>query len=225
MVPQGLIAHGRGEAFDYIMGERTMPAASVATMAASALLLRADWPVISVNGNAAALAGEGIVRLASTISASIEVNLFHRTLERERVIARHLRKFGAKEILGVGSAATGVVGGVSSPRARVDPDGIGKADVVLIPLEDGDRAQALAHEGKKTISIDLNPLSRTSQVATVSIVDNIIRAIPALTEASRKMKELTPSQLENHSSSFNNEANLADAIGQIVQYLQRWMKN
>ena len=220
-----MIAHGRGEAFDYIMGERTMPAASVATIAASALLLRAEWPVISVNGNAAALAGEGIVRLASTISASIEVNLFHRTLERERVIARHLRKFGAKEILGVGSAATGVVQRVSSPRARVDPDGIGKADVVLIPLEDGDRAQALAHEGKKTISIDLNPLSRTSQVATVSIVDNIVRAIPALTETSMKMKELTPSQLENYSSSFNNEANLADAIGQIVQYLQSWMRN
>lgn len=225
MVPQGLIAHGRGEAFDYIMGERTMPAASVATMAASALLLRAEWPVISVNGNAAALAGEGIVRLASAFSASIEVNLFHRTLERERLIARHLRKFGAKEILGVGSSATGEIRGVSSPRARVDPDGIGKADVVLIPLEDGDRAQALVHEGKKTISIDLNPLSRTSQVATVSIVDNVVRAIPALAEAAGKMKELPSSQLEKYSSSFNNETNLADAIGQIVRYLRGWMKN
>lgn len=225
VVPQGLIAHGRGEAFDYIMGERTMPSALVATMAASALLLKAERPVISVNGNAAALAGEGIVKLASALSASIEVNLFHRTLERERLIARQFRKFGAKEILGVGSAATGVIRSVSSPRARVDPDGIGKADVVLIPLEDGDRANALAHEGKKTISIDLNPLSRTSQVATVSIVDNVVRAIPALTEAAVKMKELPSSQLERYSSGFNNETNLSDAIGQIVRYLRGWMKN
>ncbi|HVH14163.1 MAG TPA: phosphopantothenate/pantothenate synthetase [Candidatus Angelobacter sp.] len=225
VVPQGLIAHGRGEAFDYIIGERTMPAASVAIMAAAAHLLKAEWPVISVNGNCVALAGEDIVRLASTVSASIEVNLFHRTLERERLIARHLKRLGSKTIFGVGSAASEVIGGISSRRARVDPDGIGKADVVLIPLEDGDRAQALGHEGKKIISIDLNPLSRTSQLAQVSIVDNVVRAIPALTEASRKMKELPPSQVAKYASSFNNKTNLADAIGQIVQYLQGWMKN
>jgi 4-phosphopantoate--beta-alanine ligase len=225
VVPQGLIAHGRGEAFDYIIGERTMPAASVATMAASALLLKAEWPVISVNGNAVALAGEDIVRLASIVSASIEVNLFHRTLERERLIARHLKKFGAKEILGVGSEASKTIGGISSPRARVDPNGIGKADVVLIPLEDGDRAQTLEDEGKKIISIDLNPLSRTSQVASVSIVDNVVRAVPALIVASRKMKELPRSQLETYFSNFNNETNLASAIEQIVQYLQGVIKN
>jgi 4-phosphopantoate--beta-alanine ligase len=225
VVPQGLIAHGRGEAFDYIIGERTMPAASVATMAASALLLKAELPVISVNGNSVALAGEDIVRLASIVSASIEVNLFHRRLERERLIARHLKNFGAKEILGVGSEASKTIGGISSPRARVDPNGIGKADVVLIPLEDGDRAQALEAEGKKIISIDLNPLSRTSQVASVSIVDNVVRAVPALIVASRKMKELPRAQLETYISNFNNETNLASAIERIVQYLQGVIKN
>jgi 4-phosphopantoate--beta-alanine ligase len=225
VAPQGLIAHGRGEAFDYIIGEKTMPAASIATMAASALLLKAEWPVISVNGNAVALAGEDIVRLASTVSASIEVNLFHRTLEREKLIARYLKKLGAKEILGVGSAASKTIGGISSPRARVDPNGLGKADVVLIPLEDGDRAQALEDEGKKIISIDLNPLSRTSQVASVSIVDNVVRAFPALIVASKKMKELPQSQVEKYASSFNNKTNLANAIGEIVQYLQGWIKN
>jgi 4-phosphopantoate--beta-alanine ligase len=136
-----------------------------------------------------------------------------------------LKKFGAKEILGVGSAASKTIGGISSPRARVDPNGIGKADVVLIPLEDGDRAQALRDEGKKIISIDLNPLSRTSQVASVSIVDNVVRAVPALIVASRKMKELPRSQLEAYISNFNNETNLASAIEQIVQYLQRVKKN
>ena len=222
---QGLIAHGRGEAFDYVIGERTMPAASVATSAATALLLKAERPVISVNGNAAALAGKEIVSLASTVSATIEVNLFHRTLVREKLIARHLKNFGAKEILGVGSAASKTIGGISSPRAKVDPNGIGKADVVLIPLEDGDRAQALEHEGKSVIAIDLNPLSRTSQVASVTIVDNVVRAIPALIKSSRKMKALSQSRLEEYVSSFNNERNLANAIGQIVEYLQGWIKN
>lgn len=163
--------------------------------------------------------------LASTVSAPIEVNLFHRTLKRERLIARHLKKFGAGEILGVGSAASRTIGGISSSRAKVDPDGIGKADVVLISLEDGDRAQALEEEGKNIISIDLNPLSRTSQIASVSIVDNVIRAIPALNEASRKMKKLNRSQLERHALNFNNEANLSNAIKQIVEYLQEWIQS
>jgi 4-phosphopantoate--beta-alanine ligase len=225
VVPQGLIAHGRGEAFDYILGERTIPAASAATLAAAALLLMAESPVLSVNGNTAALAGREVVALASTVSASIEVNLFHRTPEREKRITRHLRKFGAKEIRGVGSAASKIIGGISSPRAKVDPGGIGKADVVLIPLEDGDRAKALEGAGKKIISIDLNPLSRTSQVASISIVDNVVRAIPALIKASRKMKRLHHSQLETYALNFNNDANLANAIGQIVDYLQGWIKN
>ena len=107
----------------------------------------------------------------------------------------------------------------------MDPDGIGKADVVLIPLEDGDRAQALEEAGKNIIAIDLNPLSRTSQVASVSIVDNVVRAIPALVKASRKMKKLSQSQLEKYVLNFNNEANLANAIEQIVDYLEGWIKN
>src|SRR5438132_13833206 len=60
IAPQGLIAQGRGEAFDYLIGERTMPTASVATLAAVALLLYAKSPVISVNGNTEALARKNI---------------------------------------------------------------------------------------------------------------------------------------------------------------------
>ena len=52
---QGLIAHGRGEAFDYLLGERTTSVAKEATRAAGAALLLAKDPVISVNGNVAAL--------------------------------------------------------------------------------------------------------------------------------------------------------------------------
>jgi len=165
------------------------------------------------------------VTLASTVSASIEVNLFHRTPMREKRIARYLKKFGATEVLGVGRAASKTIGGISSPRAKVDPNGIGKADVVLIPLEDGDRAQALENSGKKIISIDLNPLSRTSQVASISIVDNVVRAVPALIKACSKMKQLTHTQLKKYALNFDNDANLANATEQIINYLQRWMKN
>jgi 4-phosphopantoate--beta-alanine ligase len=47
----GLIAHGRGEAFDYIIGEETTPPANKAITAAAAAILLAEWPVLSVNGN------------------------------------------------------------------------------------------------------------------------------------------------------------------------------
>jgi 4-phosphopantoate--beta-alanine ligase len=58
-----------------------------------------------------------------------------------------------------------------SDRRMVDPDGIYIADVVLVPLEDGDRTEALVKMGKKVIAIDLNPLSRTSQKASITIVE------------------------------------------------------
>jgi 4-phosphopantoate--beta-alanine ligase len=225
VVPQGLIAHGRGEAFDYIIGERTTRAASVAISAAAALLLTAKSPVISVNGNTAALAGKEIVTLASTIGASIEVNLFHRTPKREKLIARYLTRLGAREILGTGVEASRTIPGISSPRARVDPIGIGKADVVLVPLEDGDRAQALENAGKRVIAIDLNPLSRTSQLSSVSIVDNVVRAVPALIRTSRKMKGFDQSELERRVLSFDNTSNLGNAIKEIVEYLQGWIHN
>ena len=57
-------------------------------------------------------------------------------------------------------------------------EGIYCADVVLIPLEDGDRAEALVKVGKKVIAIDLNPLSRTAMAAHVTIVDELTRAVP-----------------------------------------------
>ena len=64
VVPEGLIAQGRGEAFDYLFGEETTAPALVAEKAAAAFLLTAKRPAISVNGNVAALAPREIVRLA-----------------------------------------------------------------------------------------------------------------------------------------------------------------
>lgn len=224
VVPQGLIAHGRGEAFDYILGEKSVPSAAKATTAAAAFLLTAQHPIISVNGNTAALVGKEIVRLASTIPAQIEVNLFHRTSQRERRIAQYLARFGASEVLGLGSAASAIIPDISTPRAKVDPEGIARADVVLVSLEDGDRAEALKRSGKQVIAIDLNPLSRTSRAASVTIVDNVVRAIPALITTSKNVKKFQINELEQIKIEFNNQRNLADTIMQIVQYLEGWVR-
>ena len=96
----GLIAHGRGEAFDYLIGERTLPEAELAERAAASLLLNASNPVISVNGNVAALCPEALVELAREIPALLEVNLFYRTEERMRNIMEHLIMHGAERVLG-----------------------------------------------------------------------------------------------------------------------------
>src|SRR5467141_4912344 len=77
VVPEGLIAHGRGEAFDYLFGEETSAPALVAEKAAAAFLMKAASPVISVNGNVAALAAKELVRLAKAIPPTTEENMFN----------------------------------------------------------------------------------------------------------------------------------------------------
>ncbi len=209
---QGLIAHGRGECFDYLIGEETREFAIKAIKAAAAALLLAKHPVISVNGNTAALVPEHIVELAKLVDAEIEVNLFYRTRRRELAIARLLRKYGAVRILGIGEDADAVIPELHSERRRVSSRGILRADVVLVPLEDGDRTEALVKMGKTVIAIDLNPLSRTSLTATITIVDNIVRAMPRLVEECKRMLRLNTSELRKVLASYNNKEILREAI-------------
>jgi len=208
----GLIAHGRGEAFDYLLGERTVPEAELAERVAVAMLLLAENPVISVNGNTVALTAKETVELAGILNAKIEINLFYRTLEREKKIERILAKEGATEIFGVRENASERIPGLDSRRGRVSRNGIFTAEVVLVPLEDGDRAEALIAMHKKVIAIDLNPLSRTSQKATVSIVDNIVRAVPRMIEFANELKNSNNSELIKN---FDNKENLNKTIERI----------
>ncbi|HTP53562.1 MAG TPA: phosphopantothenate/pantothenate synthetase [Thermoplasmata archaeon] len=187
VVPEGLIAHGRGEAFDYLLGERTSPSARRAERTAAEWLLAARHPVLSVNGNVAALASREVARLARAVPGlGIEVNLFHRTPARAIRIARRLRAAGVRAVLGVRPTAR--IPGLPSDRALVDRDGIYAADVCLVPLEDGDRAEALVARGLRVISIDLNPLSRTSRAADLPIVDELTRALGEIARAAQKLR-------------------------------------
>jgi 4-phosphopantoate--beta-alanine ligase len=206
---QGLIAQGRGEAFDYLLGEQTLPSADAAERAAAAHLLRAEHPVLSINGNVAALAPEEMVELAAVTDADLEVNLFNRTDERMERIAEHLRAHGAGAVLGL--EADGRIPGLDHERAKVDADGIERADVVLVPLEDGDRAEALAAMGKTEIVIDLNPMSRSVASAAVPIVDNLMRAVPNAIEHARELREATDEELDAVVEEFDPETALAAA--------------
>ena len=205
----GLVAQGRGEAFDYLLGERTLESAARAERAAAALVLAADHPVISVNGNVAALVPEAVGALAEATGAAVEVNLFHRTEERMERIAAHLREHGVPDVKGLAGDAT--IPGLDHDRARVDADGIAAADVVLVPLEDGDRAAALAAMGKSEIVVDLNPLSRSAAVATVPVIDNVVRAIPAMTAHARSLAGRSDEQLAGIVERFDADAARADA--------------
>lgn len=209
----GLIAQGRGEAFDYLLREKTQPFASEAIKAAAAQLLLAKYPVVSVNGNTAALVPEDLITLARLLNCPLEINLFHRSRERLEKIKEYLLQLGAKKIL-ISEEKT--ISEIASPRKFANAVGIAKADVVLVPLEDGDRAEALIRAGKIVITIDLNPLSRTAQTASLTIVDNIVRALPELTQQIKKYKNKRL-ELEVILKQYDNQKILNEAIKKIRQ--------
>ena len=215
----GLAAHGRGEAFDYLIGEKTAESAKKSIEAAAASLLLANHPVISVNGNTAALVPKEIVQLAKLIPAKLEVNIFHASKKRELKIKTHLLKNGAREILMPQKNAK--IKYIFSNRKYVNPDGILKADVVFVPLEDGDRTGALVKNKKKVIVVDLNPLSRSAVKATIAIVDNIARAVPLLTKTIKQYKKFSKAGLQKITRDYNNKRMLKEALKNISRNLAK----
>ncbi len=211
----GLIAHGRGEAFDYLLGETTIPEADAASKVAAAALLFAKNPVISINGNVAALAADECIRLSQCIPANLEVNLFHRTQQRMNKIGVLLHKKGAKTVFGLHPSAR--IPGLDHDRALCEKEGIFTADVVLVPLEDGDRCQALRNMRKTVIAIDLNPLSRTAQAASITIVDNVTRAVPRIDYWVNELKNKKRSELEKLVTTWDNTKNL----GRVLSFLSK----
>ena len=215
LADSAMIAHGRGEAFDYLLGEKTIFPAKRAMYVAVATILLAKNPVISVNGNTTALAIDEIIKFAKNVNAKIEINLFYKTDERVEKITKLYKKHGYNQILGTKDDEIKYLEDIKNPRASASKNGIYSADTVLVPLEDGDRAEILSKTGKKTITIDLNPLSRTSQTSNISIVDNVVRAFPFMTKIAKDLKTQNKQLLIDIVNDFNNKENLKEALKQI----------
>ena len=216
LADSAMIAHGRGEAFDYLLGERTTESARLAVREAASRLSSAISPVISVNGNTVLLAGKGALRLAALLGCPIEVNLYYRTPERVSGLLSLLEEQRAKileepvpsglegdwresvtNVPLLGGSADFRIEGLEGPRSHCTEEGIGRADSILVPLEDGDRCEALVNLGKEVIVIDLNPLSRSSRMATVTIVDEVSRAFDGILAELISNPDCVPSEWDN----------------------------
>ena len=219
LADSAMIAHGRGEAFDYLIGETTIYPAKRAMYVAVAALLLSNNPVISVNGNATVLAIDEIIELAKAVNAKIEINLFYRTDERVQLLTTLYREHGYKDILGTLDDEIEYLEDIKNNRATASKTGIYSSDTILVPLEDGDRAEILKKSGKNTITIDLNPLSRTSKMSDISITDNIVRAIPFMTKIAEDLKTQDRNVLIGMVNDFNNEENLKECIEHIKRGL------
>jgi 4-phosphopantoate--beta-alanine ligase len=208
----GLIAHGRGEAFDYILGEKSPPFAIKQEKLAVIMLLLSKHPIISINGNVAVLCPEDIVQLGKILDAPLEINLFYRRPEREEVIKNALEKVGAQNIYGVDPSKQEIIPEISHQRRIVDVRGIARSDCVFVPLEDGDRTMALRKLGKNVVTVDLNPLSRTSLASSVSITNNVTRAIKEMVSFAEDYKKMDITELEEERKLFNNKTLLQEAL-------------
>ena len=222
LAESALIAHGRGEAFDYLLGEKTCDSARLAIMETAYRLLNSEKCVISVNGNTVALAGPQLIACAAVLGCPIEVNIYYRTPKRMEVLLSTLMeqqqlalnlypqiKNKITDVKILGGNPDGRIPNLEGPRANCHSDGILSADTILVPLEDGDRCEALIAMGKSVCVIDLNPLSRTAQMATVTIVDELTRCVPILLE--------TLMQNSVKSLDWNNKENLENVIQEILR--------
>jgi len=234
LADSAMIAHGRGEAFDYLLGEKTSNPAKRAIREAAALLNGAKNPIISVNGNVVALASLEILRVAAAINCNIEVNLYYRTESRinglcgilsdkkEALLCEDVPAIwsgsnkewfsAVKNIRILGKDADEKIPNLNGPRAMVCSDGILNADVVLVPLEDGDRCEALETCGVRVLNIDLNPLSRSARYATITVVDEITRALPLLFEEIQKRPR--------KDQKWSNEKNLTQSLSVMLDMLK-----
>ena len=165
------------------------------------------------------------MKLAALVGCKIEINIFYRTDSRVNLLYQTLnlikndvasenpsgeitseiwsQMVANIEILGTSPDAQ--IPGLEGPRAKCCSQGIHAADTVLVPLEDGDRCEALIQMGKQVLVVDLNPLSRTARTANVTIVDNVSRAF----------NEMVKIGLEKPASpdiTWDNRTALIDAI-------------
>ncbi len=221
----GLIAHGRGEAFDYILGEKTQKFAEKQEKFAVLTLLISKNPVISVNGNIAALCSNRIVEFSKILNAPLEINLFYRTDQRVKAIYNVLQNAGATQIFGNDPDYYETIPELDHNRRIVDSRGIACSDCIFVPLEDGDRTQALRKMGKEVIAVDLNPLSRTSLASTVSITNDIVRTINEMIILTQELLNKPLNELKREKKKYNNRMLLQEALNFMAKRLQELASN
>ena len=210
LADSAMIAHGRGEAFDYLLGEQTIPSAYEATKEAAARLVRAQRPVLSLNGNAIALAGQDFLTLASQLDCPIESNIFYRTPERMGALLGHLKMLNTKLGLDVeilGGVPDARIPGLEGPRGACQSTGIFQSDTILVPGSEMCRRDRLIAMGKEVIVIDLNPLSRSSRRGTVAIIDEVTRV-------TRNLIQMIPQATQP--TEWNNRQALQSALNHIT---------
>jgi len=180
------------------------------------MMILAKNPVISVNGNVAALASKEIIELSKKLNAKIEINIFHSSKSREKEIQNEFIRLGADPLMPSKDCA---LKGLDHNRKYVSKEGIYSADVVFVPLEDGDRRLALKENGKKVITVDLNPMSRSATCADVTIVDNIVRCVTVMNE---RVTELGgKSDLNEIGENYDNKEILKAAREKIIENLNK----
>ena len=213
LADSAMIAHGRGEAFDYLLGEKSSSNAIMATKNALAHLNAAKRPIITINGNTAALAGKELMQIAEALNCPVEINIFYRTEKRIMAIIEHLEAIKTEHGIStkiLGQKPDAKIPGLEGPRANCCQDGIFSSDVILVPLEDGDRCEALVKMGKSVIVVDLNPMSRSAKMASITIVDEISRV-------AKNMINLIESDYDDEIDiNFVNKKNLQDSINIIT---------
>jgi 4-phosphopantoate--beta-alanine ligase len=128
----------------------------------------------------------------------------------------HLNEIKQQEGLDVeifGAEPDARIPGLEGPRANCSKQGIFESDVILVPLEDGDRCEALVAMGKTVLVIDLNPLSRTARMASVTIVDELTRVISNMNRI--LLSDESPQQVEK----YQNAQILQEALAHIATFL------
>ena len=67
--------------------------------------------------------------------------------------------------------------------------------------------------GKTVLVVDLNPLSRTAQMASVTMVDELSRVVENMNNL------MTAGELPKFSNEYSNEFSLQDALNHIKDFL------
>jgi 4-phosphopantoate--beta-alanine ligase len=133
-----------------------------------------------------------------------------------KALLSHLNEIKLREKLDVeilGAEPDARIPGLEGPRANCTKQGIFESDVLLVPLEDGDRCEALVAMGKTVLVIDLNPLSRTARMASVTIIDELSRVITNMNEMLLSGAATKP--VEN----YQNAQTIEEAFTHIASFL------